>query len=59
MDTYPILVDTLAAQSEGMTPLDVAELLDNTDEELARSEHSDVSDDAVLMAYLNDNVVTG
>jgi hypothetical protein len=58
LDEYPILLDALAVQTPGMTPLGVAEVLDDLDFELAteateQGEPLDVTDDALIGMYLS------
>ena len=61
LESLPLLTESLAAQTPGMTALDVAELLGQMDEELARSvpagECFDVSDRELIRMYL-DQVAT-
>jgi hypothetical protein len=57
IDEYPILLESLAAQTPGMTVLTVAEMLDDLDFELAfesteQGEFLDVSDSALIGMYL-------
>lgn len=61
LENLPLLTEALAAQSPGMTAMDVAELLGQMDEELSAAvepgECFDVSDSQLIRLYL-DNVAT-
>lgn len=57
LDEYPVLLETLAERDPGMTPYDVAEILDDMDWELtaelnAEGECMDLSDGALIVQYL-------
>lgn len=57
LDEFPILLESLAIQTPGMTAYEVAEVLDDLDFELAneateQGEPFDVSDTALLGMYL-------
>lgn len=57
IETYPVLLQSLAAMSPGMHALDVADLLDELDQETMRSAEPgqcmDFSDSALIKLYLN------
>ena len=57
IETYPVLLESLAAQTPGMHPLDVADLLDQLDQETMREtepgECHDFSDFALVKLYLS------
>lgn len=61
LENLPLLTESLAAQTPGMTAMDVAELLGQMDEEMMRSipagECYDVSDAELIRLYL-DNLAT-
>jgi hypothetical protein len=57
-ETYPILLTALAEQSPGMTPTDVAEILDDMDWEItaelnASGEPMDMTDLDIVLQYLH------
>lgn len=57
VENYPVLLESLAAQTPGMHPLDVADLLHQLDQELMANaepgECHDFSDYALINLYLN------
>lgn len=60
VENYPVLLQSLAAMTPGMSKEDVAELLDDIDQELVRNvepgECVDFRDDVPINLYL-DNLV--
>lgn len=58
LEENPVLLESLAAQTPGMTPHEVAEVLDDLDWELAteateQGQPLDVSDGALVQIYLS------
>lgn len=60
VENYPCLLESLAEQTPGMHALDVADLLDELDQETMRAtepgECHDYSDFALIKLYLNEFV---